>query len=262
MPNYSMNYDTDEAVQTEAPRQPQNDNQRSEAHRVPRREIRIRIPSIIKTALTFAAGAGMLMTWEMTAPEGYRPSTYLGTFDGRISAAVKASELQQQSVYENWAAQIKLAADQQSEQYKAMTQGVLANYTASYDQVKIAKQAAYQFQAQYASTVMQQKVAEQGSDIGIINFMRGFGRIMNGLEFGAGDDALEYADELSGTLPQEVTDAARAGTGTQVVDWAYGLATPDQVAATLNSIKPLQLPSPPVIGEKRTTIGGLPTESK
>lgn len=212
-------------------------------------------PSILKTTAVFLAGAAALFTMETAAPEGYRPSTFMGTYDARITAAVKAAELQQQSRFDSWAASIKLAADQQSEQYKAVTQGVLTNYTASYDQAKIATQAAYEFQGRYASTIMSQKTAEQGADIGIINFMRGFGRIMNGLEPGAGDNAISYASDLSGTLQDEVTDAARKGSSTPVVDWARGLATPDEVAAKLASIEPLRLPPPPPMGEQRVTIG-------
>jgi len=212
-------------------------------------------PSILKTTAVFLAGAAALFTMETAAPEGYRPSTIMGTYDARIAAAVKAAELQQQSRFDSWAAKVKLAADQQAEQYKAITQGVLTNYTASYDQAKIATQAAYEFQGRYASTIMGQKTQEQGADIGIINFMRGFGRIMNGLEAGAGDNALTYADDLSGKLQDEVTDAARKGAGTPVVDWARGLATPDDVAAKLASIEPLRLPPPPPMGEQRVTIG-------
>src|SRR3546814_6988358 len=84
--------------------------------------------------------------------------------------------------------------------------------------------------------------------------MRGFGRIMNGLVAGAGDNALTYADDLSGQLQDEVTEAARKGAGTPVVDWARGLATPDEVAAKLASIQPLRLPPPPPMGEQRVTI--------
>src|SRR3546814_17296858 len=95
------------------------------------------------------------------------------------------------------------------QQYKAVTEGVLTNYTASYDQAKIATQAAYEFQGRYASTIMGQKTQEQGADIGIINFMRGFGRIMNGLEAGAGDNALTYADDLRGQPQDEVKSEER-----------------------------------------------------
>src|SRR3546814_2697996 len=111
----------------------------------------------------------------------------MGTYDARIAAAVKAAELQQQSRFDSWAANVTLAADQQSQQYKAVTEGVLTNYTASYDQAKIATQAAYEFQVRYASPIMGQKTQDQGADIGTINSMRVFGRIMNGLEAGAGE---------------------------------------------------------------------------
>lgn len=91
-------------------------------------------------------------------------------------------------------------------------------------------------------------------DLGIINLLRGWGRIANGFENGAGNDALEYADNLSKILQGEITDAARLGTGTTVVTWDTGLASPSEVAATLASIEPLRIPPPPSIGEARPTI--------
>lgn len=253
---YAMNYDG-EPTQTRSPAA-HNDNQaepiQAQTHRRPR-EIRFRVPSIVKTAAVFMTGAAMLFTWETYAPEGYRISTFFGTYDARIAAAVKAAELQQQSRYENWAAHVKLANEQQAEQYKAVTQGVLQNYSATYERGKIITQAAMELQGRYASTLMSQKTQEQGTDIGIINLTRGFGRIANALEPGAGDEALRYADDLSKILKDEVTDAARQGAGTSVVTWDTGLASPSEIAATLTSIKPLDIPPPPSIGEARATIG-------
>lgn len=261
MTQYAIDYQDDDAVQTAGQLRAENDN--ADAYRDrPRREFRIRIPSILKTTAVFLAGAAVLFTWEMQAPEGYRISTFMGTYDARIAAAVKAAELQQQSRYEVWAEELKLAANQQAEQYKAVTQGVLQNYTATYDRGKIVTQAAMELQGRYASTIIQQKTAEQGSDIGIINLVRGFGRFANGLEPGSGDSALQYASDLSGTLQQEITDAARAGAGTAVVYWETGIASPQEVAATLANIKPLQIPAVPSIGEQRVTIGGTLAEPR
>lgn len=258
-PQYAISYDGD-AAQTHSPtaHNDNHDGPRDMQERRARREIRFRVPSIIKTAAVFMTGAAMLFSWETYAPEGYRISTFMGTYDARIAAAVKAAELQQQTRYEVWAAEVKLAADQQAEQYKAVTQGVLQNYSATYDRGKIITQAAMELQGRYASTLMSQKTQEQGMDLGIINLMRGFGRIANGLENGAGDDALGYADNLSKTLQSEVTEAARLGSGTSVVTWDTGLASPSEVAATLSSIKPLHIPPPPSIGEARVTIGEPP----
>lgn len=255
-PQYAIRYGADEA-QTHS-HAAHNDNHAATSQsrvRSEPREIRFRVPSIIKTAAVFMTGAAMLFTWETYAPEGYRISTFMGTYDARIAAAVKAAELQQQSRYEVWAADVKLAADQQSEQYKAVTQGVLQNYSATYDRGKILTQAAVELQGRYASTLMSQKTQEQGMDLGIINLMRGWGRFANGLENGAGNNALEYADNLSRTLQGEITDAARQGAGTPVVAWDTGIASPSDVAATLATIKPLRIPPPPSIGEARVTIG-------
>lgn len=255
-PQYAISYEGD-AAQTHSPIA-HNDNHAAppamQGRRGPR-EIRFRVPSIIKTAAVFMTGAAMLFTWETYAPEGYRISTFMGTYDARIAAAVKAAELQQQTRYEVWAAEVKLAADQQAEQYKAVTQGVLQNYAATYDRGKIITQAAMELQGRYASTLMSQKTQEQGMDLGIINLVRGFGRVANALENGSGNDALNYADNLSQTLQDEVTNVARQGADTSVVSWDTGIASPSEVAATLASIKPLLIPPPPSIGEARVTIG-------
>ncbi len=253
-PHYAINYNGDPA-QTSSPAA-NNDNHFG-THNVHYRDLPrqgFAFPNILKTAAVFVAGAAALFTWEACAPEGYRVSTIVGIYDARIAAAVKAAELQQQARYEAWAAKVKLAADQQAEQHKAVLQGVLQNYNATYDRTKIVTQAAMDLQGRYTATVMGQKVQEQGVDIGIINLMRGLGRIANGLEKGAGDSALGYADDLSKTLRGEITDAARQGAGTSVVTWDTGLASPSEVAATLTSIKPLDIPPPPSIGEARPTI--------
>lgn len=256
---YAMNYDG-EAAQTRSPAaHNDNDTAPPQIQQPSRpREIRFRVPSILKSAAVFMTGAAMLFTWETYAPEGYRISTFMGTYDARIAAAVKAAELQQQSRFDVWAADVKLAADQQAEQYRAATQGVLQNYTATYDRGKIITQAAVELQGRYATTLMNQKTQEQGTDIGIINLVRGFGRVANALEDGAGDNAIDYADNLSKTLQAEITDAARNGAETAVVTWDTGLASPSDVAATLATIKPLRIPPPPSIGEARATIGEPP----
>src|SRR3546814_1101700 len=73
---------------------------------VPRRGFTF--PSILKTTAVFLTGAAALFTWETAAPEGYRISTFMGTYDARIAAAVKAAELQQQSRFDSLAANVKV----------------------------------------------------------------------------------------------------------------------------------------------------------
>lgn len=124
-PHYAINYNGDTA-QTRSPAA-HNDNHfgRHDVHYrdLPRQGFAF--PSILKTAAVFVAGAAALFAWEVCAPEGYRASTIVGIYDARIAAAVKAAQLQQQAHYDVWAAGVKLSAEQQAEQYKAVTQGVL-----------------------------------------------------------------------------------------------------------------------------------------
>ncbi len=56
-----------------------------------------RIPSILKTASVFALGALALAGAEKYAPDTWRPSTIVGTYDARVASAVKAAELNQQA---------------------------------------------------------------------------------------------------------------------------------------------------------------------
>jgi hypothetical protein len=266
---FTMKYDENGATQENVSPTANNDNQASsdedrgrDKDRNQRGEIRIRIPSILKSAAVFAAGAVVLFTFETYAPEPYRISTLMGTYDARIAAAVKSAELQQQARFDAWAAQTKIAADQQAEQYRAVTQGVLANYTATYDRGKILTQAAMEVQGRYSATVIGEKTQEQGVDLGIINLVRGWGRFANAMEPGAGESALGYANDLGGSLRKEITDVARESAATPIAMWGTGIASPSEVAATLASIKPLQLPPPPTIGEKRPALAAYPTPGR
>lgn len=177
MTRYAVEYSETEARQTASPPVPQNDNRRGEiapTYERPRWEIRFRIPSILKTAAVFMSGAAVLFVSEAYAPEKYRISTLMGTYDARIAAAVKAAELQQQTQIEQYTAQLKLAADQQAEQYRAITRSVLDNYTATYEINKVKTQALMDMQGRLTSVLVGQKTQEQGIDIAIINLARGF----------------------------------------------------------------------------------------
>ncbi len=215
-----------------------------------------RLPNILKTASTFLTGAVCLFSMEMYAPEGYRPSTFMGTYDARIAAAVKAAELQQQSRYEEWAAHVKVAADQNAEQYKAVTQGILSNYNATYDQAKIYAQATTEMQGRLTASLMAQKQSEQGSDIGIINMARLWGEVGSVFDEDSARMARDYAESRSKQLSAELIEAARLGVSTEISGWDVSIAKPQDVAASLAAIKPLEIPAAPSIGELVVTIGG------
>ncbi|MPT47983.1 MAG: hypothetical protein E2598_06125 [Sphingobium sp.] len=81
---------------------------------IPRRGFAI--PSIVKTSAAFLMAGGVFFAAEAYAPPQYRPSTIMGTYDARVTAAVKASELQQQVNIELWSASAKIAIAQHEQQ--------------------------------------------------------------------------------------------------------------------------------------------------
>lgn len=212
------------------------------------------IPSIVKTTAAFLMAGGVFFAAEAYAPPQYRPSTIMGTYDARVTAAVKASELQQQAKLELWSANAKLAVAQHEQQYKAATDGVLGNFSAAYEQNKIVKSALMQMQNGYVQQVMGQVIARQQTDNSVLNVTRLWGRVANAFEEGAGDPALNYADNLSTELSNELLAATRAGVQVDLTDTENALPTPEEVRAELAKIKPLELPPLPKFGAEATFL--------
>lgn len=213
------------------------------------------LPSIVKTSLTFLTAGGLFFAAESYAPPQYRPSTVMGTYDARIAAAVKASELQQQAKLELWSANAKLAVAQHEQAYKAATDGVLGNFTAAYERNKVVKSALMQMQNAYVQNVMGQVVARQQTDNTVINLSRLRGRFANGfIEQGSGDSALAYADSLGTELSDELLRATRAGVQVDLSDADNPLPTPEEVRAELTKVKPLELPPLPKFGTEATYL--------
>jgi hypothetical protein len=215
-----------------------------------------RIPSILKTASVFALGALALTGAEKYGPADWRPSTIVGTYDGRIAATVKAAELNQQARFDAWAAEARIATDQNAESYRAMMNAMIANYQASYDRGRIYAEAATRMQGQYASMRMNQVNAQSGSETGIINLVRMIGHGANALEAGSGNEALAYSDSMSRDLSNRMTAAAMEGARIDVTGWDTGLPSPDAVRADLARFAPRQIPPPPVLSEQPVMMGG------
>jgi len=212
------------------------------------------VPSIVKTTAAFLMAGGVFFAAEAYAPPQYRPSTIMGTYDARVTAAVKASELQQQAKLELWSANAKLAVAQHEQEYKAATDGVLGNFTAAYEQNRVVKSALMQMQNGYVQQVMGQVIARQQTDNTVINLARLWGRVANGLERGSGDTALSYADNLGSELAGELLAATRAGVQVDLNGADDPLPTPEEVRAELARIRPLELPPMPTFGAEPTFL--------
>ena len=222
--------------------------------REPRRGFRM--PSILKTASVFALGALALAGAEKYAPDEWRPSTIIGTFDARVASAVKAAELNQQAQLDAWAAQARIATEQNAEQYRAAMAATNANYQAVYDRAKIYAEAATRIQGEYARMRMSQANAQSGAETGIINLVRMIGHGANALDAGSGDDALAYSDAMSRDLSNRMTAAAMEGSRIDVTGWDTGLPSPESVRADIARFRPVPIPPPPVLSEQPVRMSG------
>lgn len=254
---YQIEYDDAGSRQADAP---SNLPVVSRARRVdaidrePRRGFRI--PSILKTASVFALGALTLAGMEKYAPDTWRPSTIVGTYDARVASAVKAAELNQQAQLDAWAAQARIATEQNAEQYRAAMAAINTNYQAVYDRAKIYAEAATRIQGEYARMRMSQANAQSGAETGIINLVRMIGHGANALEAGSGNDALAYSDAMSRYLSNRMTAAAVEGSSIDVTGWDTGLPSPESVRAEIGRFRPVPIPPPPVLSEQPVTMGG------
>lgn len=238
---YTIDYDGPSTAMVERP------NSEVSNGEIAKRDKRVgfAVPSIVKTAATFLTGAAFFFGAEAYAPDGFRPSDLMGTYEGRITSAVKAAELEQQGKFDAWAGQVKVSVDQQVEQYRNQNQLTLAHYQAAMERAKIFVDATTRIQGQYVAYRMQQTQSQQATDIAVINWARLFGRIANGLEDGAGDAALNYSRNLGNELSTELTDAANGGATISVNGWDTGLPTIDDAQREIQRLKPITIPSPP-----------------
>lgn len=115
-----------------------------------------------------------------------------------------------------------------------------------------------QMQNGYVQQVMGQVIARQQTDNSVLNITRLWGRVANAFEEGAGDPALNYADNLSTELSNELLAATRAGVQVDLTDAENPLPTPEEVRAELAKIKPLELPPLPKFGAEATFLESQP----
>jgi hypothetical protein len=220
------------------------------------KQSRFQIPSILKTASVFALGALALACAERYFPDTWRPSTIIGTYDARIASAMKAAELNQQARFEAWAAQVKVASDQNAEAYRAAMTATNNNYEAVYARARIYAEASTRMQGQYAQMRMNQVNAQTGAENGIINMVKMIGYGMNALEAGSGDQALAYTEAMSRDVSNRMTQAAMEGARIDVTGWDTNLPSPETVRAELRRYQPVPIPPPPVLSEQPITMGG------
>lgn len=206
---------------------------------------RLRIPGFVKTAFTMGMVAGVFFAAEAYAPSPYKPSTIVGTYEGRIEAAVRASQFQQQAEFDAWIEEVKLVNAQNQQQYQAATQASLAYYQASYERARVFAQATAQMQGVLTQAQIALTNRTQRSESGLVDFIRGVGRVVDVLSPGSGKPALDYADGLTREMAADLNAAAQRGITLSIEDWDTNLPSPQAVQAELASIQPRPLPARP-----------------
>lgn len=239
---FKMNYDDEAARQEIVPAPVGN----AVAQPVTRR--RWQVPSIVKTAATFAICGALFFADEAFGPDWSKPSTLLGTVESRVGAQVKAAELTQQGKYDAWAAQLRVRAEQQSNRYNTASQAILNEYQGSMQRMQIYAQGLVNLQNQYVAARIGQTQSEQGTDVAMENYARLFGRVFNLLEPGSGDKALAYSHDLHNQLGTELNDAAQNGQRITVDGWDAGLPSVAEVHRQLEQLRPMDVPPPPRLG--------------
>ena len=206
---------------------------------------RFEMPSLLRTASTIAIVGALFFGAEAFLPIEAKPSSLVGTYDARLQAQVEAATNQQKARYEGWAKQVELVKAQNTDKYRAATQGVLQHYTAGYERAKVFAEATARIQTLYVQARIAQRQVQQSGDQSIISLTRMFGRLFNVLEPGSGDAALSYAEGLSRELQSELDAAAQNGQTISVEGWNTDLPDPAEVQAQLEALKPEPLPPLP-----------------
>ena len=215
------------------------------AHRPAPPKRRFEMPSLLRTASTIAIVGALFFGAEAFLPVAAKPSSLVGTYDARLQAQVEAATNQEKAKYEGWAKQVELVNAQNTEKYRAATQGVLQHYTATYDRAKVFADATARIQSMYVQARIAQRQVQQSGDQSIISLTRMFGRLFNVVEAGAGDAALNYAEGLSRELQAELNYAAQNGQTISVEGWNTDLPDPAEVQRQLDALKPEPLPPLP-----------------
>jgi len=206
------------------------------------------VPSIVKTSAAFLLGGAVLFGLEARGPVELRPSTLMGTYDARVEEQVKAAELRVQGRYEAWAAQVKASAEQNVEQYKSKSQGVITAYQAGVERAKIFAQLTGQLQSQLAGAQLSRVSGEQAGEVGMISMGRVIGDFMNVFDEGSGDPFHNWAEQTHNRLETELEDAVLKGAKVAIDGWDTGLPAVSDLQRQLDSIEPMQVPPMPSLG--------------
>jgi hypothetical protein len=248
---YTINYHDDgNGAGDGAPALPVHQPRHPAAIMMPPR--RRRVPAVLQAAFVSVATAGLFITLEVTAPIAAKPSTWLGSYNGRLVAETNAHQLETHAKYEGWAKQVELSVAQQNEAYRTSLQAIGVSYQMAHERARMYADATAKMQQDYTHQRMAQTQTMQSGDIAVVNLARIFGNLAVFVDPNAAQTAHAYADTISDRLKKELDEAVQTGVLVKVDGWDLNLPPPADVTAKINAVPPLKLPPLPEISRDAT----------
>lgn len=220
---------------------------------VPPTSPRFEMPASFKTILTVCACFAAFIAVEKYAPKEFKISYLMGSYNRELAEAEKEGELNAQAKFEDWAIQTKYTYDQNLEQYKAVSQGILRYYDGTYQLSNTALSGYIQMHQQYKGVLYTHTQQTQAADMGFSNLATIIGRTLNLAEPGLGDGALDYASDLNSGMRSQLRSTSAEDFPLQMKEWHEMLPSPAQVRLELESITLATPPPLPQIGEDAYT---------
>lgn len=243
---YTINYHDDgNAARNAAPALPAAQPNPNLAVMMPPR--RRRVPAVVQAALVSITTAGLFIAMEVLAPIPLKPSTWLGSYNGRLMAEANAHQLETHAKYEAWAKRVELSVAQQNEAYRTNLQAIGVSYQMAHERARMFADATSRIQQDYLHQRMAQTQSIQSGDLAVINLARIFGDIAVFVDPNAAQVAHDYADTISDRLKKELDEAVQTGVTVKVEGWDLNLPQPAEVMAKINAVPPLTIPPLPEI---------------
>lgn len=206
---------------------------------------RRKLPSSVQTAITVSICGAVFFGAVAYAPKGWRPQDFTGAYVSDVASEVKAKETDIQAQLEAYNAQLRIAAEQQNNRMRAVTEGIIRAYTASYDLNRVQVEANNALRSAYVGQEMSQTAQVNSANLSIASIAEMAGQAMNIFAPGTGDAALRAAEEQRQIASDRMRATATQSARVDVAPYVAQLPNPDEIAKALNSVPAMDIPPPP-----------------
>lgn len=205
--------------------------------------------SWLKSMLLMGVGMGAVVATEKFAPDEYKVSTLLGTFEANIEkevqGQVKDIETYYASALEDYKGEVSTFVEASNSSVRAHNDAVLQYYKAAYDRAQVLTQAVVNLRMFVVQKFANIAETLNAPDLGISGGALALGRLINAFENGAGDPFTIYGNQGGDDAAKRLEDYINRGMAVDLPDFENMLPTPDDVQAELDEIELPDSPEPP-----------------